>query len=99
LTDINIRNIRAESLPEHAFDLVTLRAVERFETILPVAASLIAPGGRLALLIGSAQLSASRSLLPSLNWSEPIPIPASRSRLLAVAMRDDSKNAAKLEQG
>jgi 16S rRNA G527 N7-methylase RsmG len=90
LTDINIRNVRAESLPERAFDLVTLRAVERFETILSTAASLVAPGGRLALLIGSAQLPAARTLLPSLNWSEPIPIPASRLRLLAVAVRDDS---------
>jgi 16S rRNA G527 N7-methylase RsmG len=90
LTDINIRNVRAESLPERAFGLVTLRAVERFETILSTAASLVAPGGRLALLIGSAQLPAARTLLPFLNWSEPIPIPASQSRLLAVAMRDDS---------
>src|SRR3954462_10034694 len=42
---------RAELIKETA-DLVTLRAVERFETILPIAAHLVSPGGRLGLLVG-----------------------------------------------
>jgi 16S rRNA (guanine527-N7)-methyltransferase len=64
LTDIDIQNARAETLPPAAFDVVTLRAVERFEGALPVAARLLKPQGRLALLIGSAQISQARSLLP-----------------------------------
>jgi 16S rRNA (guanine527-N7)-methyltransferase len=85
LTNVNILTIRAESLADVKFDVVTLRAVERFEAILPTAASLVAPGGRLALLIGQAQLSQAHSSLPALNWSHPIRIPHSQSRLLAIA--------------
>ena len=87
LTDIYIQNSRAEALPSPAFDLVTLRAVESFETILPVAAAILAPGGRLALLIGKPQLEPARSALPHLAWSNPEPIPISRNRILAVAQR------------
>jgi 16S rRNA (guanine527-N7)-methyltransferase len=82
LTDINIQTDRAETLPPHSFDVVTLRAVERFETILPVAANLLRPAGRLALLIGSAQEPEARLILPSLLWSHPIPIPNSRTSIL-----------------
>jgi 16S rRNA (guanine527-N7)-methyltransferase len=67
LTDINILAARAESLPPEAFDVVTLRAVERFESILPVAARRVSPGGRLALLIGSAQLPLAHSILDEIN--------------------------------
>jgi 16S rRNA (guanine(527)-N(7))-methyltransferase RsmG len=87
LTDVNIHAARAETLTAAAFDLVTLRAVEHFEAILPVAANLVAPGGRLALLIGSKQLEQARAALQQLVWSEPAPIPASHSRVLAVAHR------------
>jgi 16S rRNA (guanine527-N7)-methyltransferase len=87
LTDVNIQTTRAELLTATTFDVVTLRAVERFETILPIAATLVAPAGRLALLISSAQLEAARATLPDFSWSEPIPIPLSRSRLLAIAHR------------
>jgi len=84
LTDINIQAARAESLTERGFDLVTLRAVERFQSILPTAAGLVRPGGRLALLIGSAQASQAQATLPSLSWSRPEPIPNSESRILLV---------------
>jgi len=85
LTDINIQTARAETIPPASFDIVTLRAVERFETILPVAAGLVASGGRLALLIGSAQFNVAQSALRDLVWSSPLPIPNSRSRVLAIA--------------
>jgi 16S rRNA (guanine527-N7)-methyltransferase len=85
LTDINIQRARAESLTAQSFDVVTLRAVERFETILPVAANLLRPAGRLALLIGSAQEPQARLTLPTLPWSSPIPIPNSRSRILLLS--------------
>ena len=85
LTDVNVQNARAQALAGATFDLVTLRAVESFGTILPVAAGLVAPGGRLAVLIGSAQLEPARSALPQLSWSNPEPIPNSRNRILAIA--------------
>jgi 16S rRNA (guanine527-N7)-methyltransferase len=85
LTDVDIQTSRAESLHGRAFSVVTLRAVERFETILPIAASLVEPLGRLALLIGSEQAGKSRALLPRFQWRAPISIPLSQSRVLAIA--------------
>jgi 16S rRNA (guanine527-N7)-methyltransferase len=87
LTDVNIQTARAELLTDVFFDVVTMRAVERFESILPTAARLVAPGGHLALLIGSTQQSAARYALPDLSWLDPIPIPLSQSRVLLIAQR------------
>lgn len=87
LTDVNIQNTRAQSLRGVSFDVVTLRAVERFESILPTAAIMVSPGGRLALLIGHAQLAKAISALPTLTWSAPLHIPKSQSRVLAIATR------------
>lgn len=83
LTNINVSPARAEDFPRPA-KTVTLRAVERFDQILPVAARLVAPGGRLALLIGELQAGAARTALPKLAWQSPIAIPSSRSRILLV---------------
>lgn len=82
LTDIDIQNTRAESLANKRFDVVTLRAVEHFQSTLPIAASILKPDGQLALLIGSSQRPSAKSTLPSMNWHEPAPIPASNSRIL-----------------
>jgi 16S rRNA (guanine527-N7)-methyltransferase len=87
LTGVNIQTTRAESLDGASFAVVTLRAVERFESILPVAAELVARGGRLALLIGQAQMQQAQSALPVLSWLDPIAIPASQSRVLAIACK------------
>ena len=84
LTNINIQNTRAESLTSKKFDMVTLRAVEHFESTLPIAASLLNPNGRLALLIGISHLPTAQAALPSINWQEPMPVPASSSRILLV---------------
>ena len=88
LTDVNIQNVRAETLPLSTFDVVTLRAVERLPKVLPIAASLLAPSGRLALLIASNQLDAARSHLPNLSWDRPIPSPQSQSRLLLIGHQE-----------
>ncbi len=85
LINVDIQNSRAESLPQESFDIVTLRAVERFDAILPTAAALVAPGGRLALLIGSAQLPHAEEMLAGFDVSESIPIPESRSGVLTIA--------------
>jgi 16S rRNA (guanine527-N7)-methyltransferase len=83
LTGIDIQNTRAEAITQ-TFDVVTLRAVEHFAEILPVAARLLAPTARLALLIGSSQLNDAHSALPALSWQNPIPVPESQSRLLLI---------------
>src|SRR3984885_1183425 len=87
LMNVDIQNSRAESLPQASFDVVTLRAVERFDAILPTAAVLVAPGGNLALLIGSAQLAQAEEVLVGFDVSESIPIPESRSRVLMIARK------------
>src|SRR5258708_2747121 len=87
LTDLNIQNARAETLPAQSFNLVTLRAIERFQKILPAAASLLSPAVTLALLIGVSQLAEAKAALPLLSWSDPIAIPQSNSRILATAIK------------
>ena len=87
LTDVNIQNARAETLLGNSYDIVTLRAVERFESILPIAAALVAPLGRLALLIGASQQNQARASQPGFTWSEPVPIPHSRARVLLIGHR------------
>ncbi|HZC23055.1 MAG TPA: 16S rRNA (guanine(527)-N(7))-methyltransferase RsmG [Candidatus Binatia bacterium] len=87
LTDINIQNARAESSSQRSYDLVTLRAVERFEAILPVAASLVADHGRLALLIGASQVRQLKAALPLHDIAVLLPIPCSNSRVLAVGKK------------
>ncbi len=84
LTDIDIQNTRAEALPPRTFDLVTLRAVERFAQTLPTAAALLTPAGRLVLFISSSQLETAQATLPHLLWQDAIPIPKSESRHLLI---------------
>jgi len=84
LMNIDIKNVRAESLRDKKFDVVTLRAVECFESTLPIVANLLNPNGRLALLIGSSQLPTAQGTLSSVRWSDPVSVPGSTSRVLLV---------------
>ncbi len=86
-TDIEVKVERVEALPIASFDVVTLRAVERFVDVLPVAARLARPKGRLALLISSAQRTVCETASGVL-WQEPIPIPLSASRILLIGSRE-----------
>lgn len=83
MSDVTVFAGRAESLNAQA-DLVTLRAVEQFEKILPIAKALMKDRGRLALLIGEGQLDAARAICRDVHWSEAIRIPLSQNRVLAV---------------
>ena len=93
LADIEVLTDRAEKCTARA-DLVTLRAVERFEEILPIAATLLRTpthGGegevgepRLALLIGSSQVAIAQRVLAGFGWREPIPMPLAKNRVLLV---------------
>jgi len=96
LTDVDVSTDRAETLAARvgdtfpAADLVTLRAVERFETILPLVTRFLAPAGRLALLIGSSQIPSLSALAPQLSWLPPVPIPQSQSRVLSIGILSGS---------
>ena len=91
LTDINIFPDRAETYPNPPADVVTLRAVEHFETTLPIAAGLVAPGGRLALLIGEAQLARTQALTPRFKWAPPVQVPLSSSRVLTIGLQQNAR--------
>jgi len=93
LTNINVFPGRAEAYPNPPADVVTLRAVERFDTTLPIAARLVACGGRLALLIGQAQLARTHELAPDFTWLRPLNIPLSSSRLLIIGVRNPEQHA------
>ena len=83
LTGTAVLTDRAERLKLQS-NLVSLRAVERFEAILPVARRLVASGGRIALLIGSSQVDRAKALLAEVDWEPAVPMPSSSSRLLLV---------------
>ena len=86
LSGIEVVSKRAQDVEARA-DLVTLRAVERFESILPTTERLMNSKGTLALLIGEGQAETAKRLLPSLKWQDPLPIPLSQSRVLLVGVR------------
>lgn len=78
---------RAESWGQTA-DVVTLRAVERFDRTLQTAADLVNPRGRLCLLIGSSQLDRARNALTrGWTWRDPVAIPMSAERVIAITQR------------
>ena len=87
LTDVDVFCGRAQAYEGDRAAIVTLRAVERFDEVLPVAANLVASGGRLALLIGQAQCARVPRLMPDFSWAAPLPIPLSASRVLLVGTR------------
>ncbi|MGB7148029.1 MAG: 16S rRNA (guanine(527)-N(7))-methyltransferase RsmG [Terriglobales bacterium] len=86
-TNINVIAERAETLAAREDHLrahvVTLRAVEHFETILPQAIAFLADQGTLALLVGADQL-AKLPAHTNLKWQSPIPIPNSARRVLVL---------------
>jgi 16S rRNA (guanine527-N7)-methyltransferase len=80
LTGFSVLHARAESISQRA-SLVTMRAVENFNQSLVSAARLVAPGGRLALLIGASQQEQTLSLLPA-GETTAIALPSSSQRIL-----------------
>ena len=90
LKEANVFCGRAEQWGNTA-DLVTLRAVERFERTLPVAAKLVAGQGRLCLLIGAGQVPIARQVLGAAwGWQVPEAIPHTDGRVVLVGRRSES---------
>ncbi len=100
LRDAQVFSGRAQDYPlppPQAPVSLTLRAVERFEQVLPVAARLLGASAgtgrlelaprRLALLIGAGQVVTARAVLPGFAWSDPVPIPLSLSRVLVLGSK------------
>jgi 16S rRNA (guanine527-N7)-methyltransferase len=89
LKNINVITDRAENLAARPdfprAEVVTLRAVEHFDAILPLAATFLAPSASLALLINTAQLPR-LTTLTTMNWHQPISVPQSHTRVLSIGI-------------
>jgi|SRR6266851_8707663 len=89
LTNINVLTDRAETLATRPgfprAEVVTLRAVEHFETILPQAVTFLAQNASLALLISAAQVP-HLTAHTALKWHPPIPVPQSHTRVLSIGI-------------
>jgi 16S rRNA (guanine527-N7)-methyltransferase len=83
--DAEVINARAEVVAEAqsgSADVVTLRAVEKFDSILPTAARLVSPTGTLALLIGDSQVEKAKNLLETWHFEPVCPIPGAQNRVI-----------------
>ena len=83
LADVEVFSGRAEEC-QHQADVVTLRAVEKFDQALPVALRLVRTGGQLAMLIGERQVERVRQSVPAFNWNDPVEVPLSSNRVLLI---------------
>ena len=86
LKNARVARQRGENYPGTAC-LVTMRAVEKFEAMIPIVLARVQPGGRLALMIGAGQVGVARRLAGELSWSEAVSIPRSHSRVLLVGTK------------
>jgi 16S rRNA (guanine527-N7)-methyltransferase len=68
-------------------EIVTMRAVERFDQALVAAVKLISPGGRIALLVAEGQRARAEQLIPDFRWSS-VPLPESITRILLMGARE-----------
>ncbi len=89
LADVDIFAGRAETYLGIKGDVVTFRAVERFDSVIRIAGSLVGPQGRLAVMLGRSQLEQIR-VLPGLQWNEPVGIPLSASRAVIIGRNESA---------
>jgi len=86
--DASVFSKRAEQLDQQ-FDCVTLRAVDRMEDAVAAALRLVRSGGWLAVLTTQGQLSfVQESAGSAFRWLEPLPLPRSEQRLLALGSKE-----------
>ena len=88
LSDVEVFTGRANIFPGSKGDVVTFRAVERFEVVLPVAAGLVGAAGCLAMMVGDAQLGGICELVPGLHWAKPTRLPLSSNRVLIIGSKE-----------
>jgi 16S rRNA (guanine527-N7)-methyltransferase len=86
---------RAETLaetPVARFDCVVLRAVEKMPRAVATAAKLVAPDGWLALMTTDPRLTELQTAAGShFRWQQPLRLPGSESRILALGQRITSQ--------
>jgi 16S rRNA (guanine527-N7)-methyltransferase len=80
---VDVRPDRLEELagasPPPAYDFVTMRAVGKLQSLVPLAGRCIEPGGSLLLWLTHDQAAELPSIKSGLTWRDPLPIPLTRS--------------------
>jgi len=83
---------RVEAMDEHdQFDSVSMRAVEKIESAIPVAMSRARK--YLVLLTTRKSAASFRGLSPEFEWLESVPLPNSAQMILAIGRRIDAQTA------
>jgi len=77
---------RAETLSEE-FDCVTMRAVDRMEIAVQQAASLVRPGGLLAVMTTRAEFIGFERMLLEFGWAPEILLPRSAQRVVRLGTK------------
>ena len=85
LKNVTVNQGRGEDFRGSA-QLVTMRAVEKFTESIKLAASLVAPGGRLAMLISAGQVVVAEEK-DRMQWELPVDVPGSEKRILLVGRK------------
>jgi 16S rRNA (guanine527-N7)-methyltransferase len=90
-TQVLVRGDRLEDFrqatPAPAFDFATMRAVGNLETLIPIAAKCLKPGGSLLLWLTHEQATALADIKGGLVWQPPLPIPLTRTGQIWTGMR------------
>ena len=86
MNSVEVRTERIEefSAQKQSFETVTARAIGKLEWLIPTAASFLKPGGRVCLWLSLRQVQALIRSKASLRWSDPVPLPLSRQRVILV---------------
>jgi 16S rRNA (guanine527-N7)-methyltransferase len=83
---------RVDTMPEHnLFDAVSMRAVEKMETAIPIAAKRARK--YLLLLTTGKSAAASRGYTREFEWWEPVLLPNSEQMILAIGQRKETAEA------
>jgi 16S rRNA (guanine527-N7)-methyltransferase len=82
-SQVEVRGERLEEFacptPARIFNSATMRAVGNLETLVPLAAKSLTPGGSLLLWLTADQASVLPNLTSALIWKGPLPIPLTRA--------------------
>jgi 16S rRNA (guanine527-N7)-methyltransferase len=92
LRNVEVFTGRAEVFPGTG-DVVTLRAVERFQTALQIAVNLVKGEGTISLLIGEDQVTTAKAASQSVRWHAPLPLPNSQKRILLLGARNQGSQS------
>lgn len=81
-SDVEVRGERLQNMVggnAGNFDFTTLRAVGNLDTLVPLAAQVLKPGGSVLMWLTREQAANLAKIDSGLEWNNPIPIPLSRA--------------------